>query len=493
MLSKTQFIYYLQCPKYLWLYKNKKDFFKGDERLDYKQLQGESVEFWAYSEYKDSVDCEAESKSLFESIDKTKEIINSGKKTLLQPSFYDGNLFCRNDLLIFNKKSKKWDLIEVKSSTKINEKIHITDVAFQKICLNNCGIKIDKTYLYFVNNEYIRMGDVDPEKLVKKEDITEKVSLKESFVKAKIKEALEFIEETKNEPDVKILKQCNDPHDCGFLDYCWEKIPEHSVYDLTLKKEYLEELVNKGKTKLEDVPEEMITRENKKRYYLAGITNKTFIDKKGIKDELSKITYPLYFLDYESYGPAVPLFDGFKPYQQMVFQYSLHVKENPDTKIKHYDFLADKWEDPCPKLLKNLTSQIGNVGTILVWNEGFEKSRNEEMANMYKEFENKLLSINSRIYDLAIIFKKNYYVHKDFKGKWSIKAILPVLISSLSYKDLNIQEGGDASDSYREIIDKNISKKEKESLQKDMLEYCKMDTLAMVEIFNKLQLQLIEK
>ncbi len=492
MLSKTQFIYYLQCPKYLWLYKNKKDIFKGEEKLDYKQLQGESVEFWAYSQYKDSVDCEAESKSLFESIDKTKEIISSGKKTLLQPSFYDGNLFCRNDLLVFDKKSKKWDLIEVKSSTKIDEKLHIIDVAFQKICLNNCGLEINKTYLYFVNNEYIRMGDVEPEKLIKKEDITEKVLLMEPVIKIKIKEALEFIEKNINEPDVKILKQCNDPHGCGFIDYCWEKIPNHSVYDLTLKKEYLEELVNKDKIKLEDVPEEIITRENKKRYYLAAITNKVFIDKVGIKNELSKLIYPLYFLDYESYAPAVPLFDGFKPYQQMVFQYSLHIKESPDAEIKHYHFLTDKWEDPCPELLKNLISQIGKIGTILVWNERFEKARNEEMANTYKEFEDKLLSINNRVYDLATIFKNNYYVHKDFKGKWSIKTILPVLISSLSYKDLNIQEGGAASDSYRKIIDENISKEEKENLQKDMLEYCKVDTLAMVEIFNELQSQLIE-
>jgi hypothetical protein len=164
----------------------------------------------------------------------------------------------------------------------------------------------------------------------------------------------------------------------------------------------------------------------------------------------------------------------------------LHVKESPKSEVKHFEFLADKWEDPCPELLKNLTNQIGDTGTILVWNEGFEKGRNEEMANLYKKFEKKLLSINSRVYDLATSFKKNYYVHKDFKGKWSIKAILPVLIPSLSYKDLNIQEGGTASESYRKLIDKNIAKIEKEDLKTNMLEYCKLDTLAMVEIFNKL-------
>ncbi len=486
MLSKTQFTYYLQCPKYLWLYKNKKELYKGEEDLDYKQLQGESVEFWVYSQYKDGVDCEAEGGGdIFKSIDKTKELISSGKKALIQPSFHDGDLFCRNDLLVFDKKINKWDIIEVKSTTHVDEDLHITDVAFQKICLENCGLKINKAYVYFVNNEYVRKGKVDPKKLIKKEDVTERVSLIESAVKIKIGEALEFTKKTKKEPAVKILKQCSDPYDCGFIDYCWKNIPKHSVYDLSLKANCLAEMVEEDKIKVEDVPEEMVTRENKKRYYIAETTDKVFIDKAGIAGELSSLVYPLYFLDYETYNPAVPLFDGFKPYQQMVFQYSLHVRETPGTKVEHYEFLADKWEDPCPELLKNMTSQIGDTGTILVWNEGFEKGRNEEMAKMYPKFKEKLLSVNSRVYDLATSFKKNYYVHKDFKGSWSIKSILPVLIPSLSHKDLNIQEGGTASESYRKLIDKKIGKKEKEVLGKDMLEYCKLDTLAMVEILDK--------
>ena len=485
MLSKTQFIYYLQCPKYLWLYKNKKELYKGEEDLDYKQLQGESVEFWVYSQYKEGVDCEAEGGDIFKSIDKTKEIMNSGGQVLIQPSFYDGDLFCRNDLLVFDKKSKKWDLIEVKSSTKV-EDLHITDVAFQKVCLENCGLKINKTYLYFVNNEYVRKGDIEPKKLIKKEDITERVLLVEAGLKERIKEALVFIEKIVKEPDVKIIKQCHNPYDCAFLEYCWKDIPKHSIYNLSLKEKYLMELVEKNKINIEDVSEDIISRENKKKYYLAKITDKIFIDKEGIDSELSNLVFPLYFLDYESYNPAVPLFDGYKPYQQMVFQYSLHIKESPKSKVEHYQFLADKWEDPCPELLKSLTNQIGNVGTIVVWNDVFEKGRNEEMAEMYPKFKEKLLSINSRVYDLGTPFKKNYYVHKEFKGGWSIKVVLPVMVPTLSHKNLNIQEGGTASESYRELIDKSIEKTEKEKLKDDMLEYCKMDTLAMVEIFNKL-------
>lgn len=483
MLSKTQFLYFLQCPKYLWLYKNKKDLLEGEDDLDYKQLQGETVEFWVYKQFKDGIDCKTEN-GIFDDIDNTKKVIDSGNKVLMQSSFFDGEIFCRNDLLVFNDLSSRWDLVEVKATTEVKD-LHIVDLAFQKECLVRCGLEIGKIYVYFVNNEYIKKGEINPDELIRKEDVTDRVNFIEISIKEKIRQALDFIKENIKEPDVKILKQCFDPYECGFVDYCWKNVPEHSVYDLSLKEDHLIELVNQNKLNIEDVPEGYITRENKQNYYLAKIKNEILIDGKNIRGELSKLSYPLYFLDYESYSPAVPLFDGFHPYQQMVFQYSLHIIRDSGFEVEHYEFLATEWENPVPPLLEKLTSDIGGLGTVIVWNESFEKTRNKEMANMYPEFKDRLLSINDRIYDLGIPFKDGYYIHKDFKGSWSIKAILPVVIPWLSYKELNIQGGGDASASYRELIGME-NKKEKESLKNDMLQYCGLDTLAMVEIFKKL-------
>lgn len=483
MLSKTQFLYFLQCPKYLWLYKNKKDLFIGEENLDYKQLQGESVEFWVYKEFEGGIDCKTEL-GVLDDIKNTKEILKSGKKVLIQPSFSDEEIFCRNDLLTFNEESNCWDLIEIKSSTDVKNQ-HIIDVAFQKQCLINCGIKVGNIYIYYVDNQYIKNGEIEPCKLIKKEDVTEKVNAIELFVNENIKQALAFIKKTSGEPEVKILKQCFNPYECGFTGYCWKNVPEHSIYDLSLKKDHLIELVNEGKINLEDVPEGYVTRENKQNYYIAKTQNKVLINEDGVKEELSKLSYPLYFLDYESYSPAVPLFDGFYPYQQMVFQYSLHIIRTPESEVEHYEFLASDWNNPVPELLQSLINNIGEMGTIIVWNESFEKNRNKEMAEMYPKFKKQLLSINSRIYDLGIPFKNGYYIHKDFKGSWSIKAVLPVIIPWLSYKKLNIQGGDDTSASYRKLIGLKQSE-EKESLKRDMLEYCKLDTLAMVEIFKKL-------
>ncbi|MDD4409779.1 MAG: DUF2779 domain-containing protein [Candidatus Pacebacteria bacterium] len=484
MLSKTQFLYYLQCPKYLWLYKNKKELLKAEDDIKYKQLQGEDVEFWVYGNYESGIDCKTDG-SIFDDIDKTKEVLRSKPTVLIQPSFFDGDLFCRNDLLVFDVSSCSWDLIEIKATTKV-EDIHIIDLAFQKQCLSNCGLEIGRAYVYCINNKYIRKGEIDPEKLILKEDVTDRVNFIEMSTRQRIEDALSFIEATHDEPDVRIIKQCSNPYDCGFLDYCWRNVPDHSVYDLSLKEEYLKELVSQDKLNIEDVPYEYVTRESKKGYYISKTTDKVMIDEDGIRKELANLTYPLYFLDYESYSPAIPLFDGFHPYQQMVFQYSLHKMVSSGSDILHYEFLSDEWANPVPELVKKLIEDIGDIGTVIVWNESFEKSRNKEMGEMCHKFKESLDSINSRVYDLATLFKKNYFIHKDFKGGWSIKLVLPALVPELSYKSLNVQNGGQASESYRELIDQSIGKDDKEGLRSDMLKYCELDTLAMVKILDKL-------
>jgi hypothetical protein len=485
MLSKTQFLYFLQCPKYLWLYKNKKELLEGEDDLGYKQLQGESVEYWVYKDYPSGIDCKTEG-TITDDIRVTEKVLASGAKVIFQSSFSDGELFCRNDLLVFDKASCAWDLIEIKATTKV-EKIHIQDLAFQKECLMRCGLEIAKIFVYHINNDYVRRGDIDVEKLITKEDVTTEVGLIEASTRMRIGEALEFLKDNIEEPSVHILKQCSSPYDCGFINYCWKDIPFHSVYDLSLKESALKDHVLSERLAVEDVSFSDITRSNKKMYYLAKTKDEVIIDRTGIKEELGNIDYPVYFLDYESYSPAIPMFDRYKPYQQMVFQYSLHKQEYPDAPIEHYEFLSDSWEDPAPKLLEQMISDIDDKGSVLVWNESFEKSRNKEMAVMYPKYKEFLNSLNDRIYDLGLSFKYDYYVHKDFKGSWSIKSVLPVLVSELSYKELNIQGGSQASASYRELIDPSMDDSSKKALKEDMLKYCGLDTFAMVKILEKLR------
>ena len=215
-------------------------------------------------------------------------------------------------------------------------------------------------------------------------------------------------------------------------------------------------------------------------------TGKPVIDTANISTILNTTKYPIAFLDYETFFPAIPLFDGYRPYQQMVFQYSLHIlTENGD--LQHSECLVRTLADPVPEILRTLQSQLPENGTIVVWNKGFEMGRNKEMAALLPDHAAFLRALNRRVFDLMDIFRKNYYVHPDFQGSCSIKKILPVLIPNLSYKDLVIQEGGTASLTWYRMLTDGRSEEEKAKTCDHLLNYCKLDTLAMVEVFQKLK------
>jgi hypothetical protein len=290
------------------------------------------------------------------------------------------------------------------------------------------------------------------------------------------------------EPKIKILKQCHYPYSCHFIDYCWQHVPENSIYDIAggLSEEKLETLLNQGILKIKDIPESVITNKRGVKHHQAVKTKKVFIDREAIAEELSQLKYPLYFLDYETNSPAVPLFDCYKPYQRIVFQYSLHVKRAPQAKMEHYEFLGNKFSDPSFDLAKSLKKIIGKKGSVIAWNRSFEMGCNKEMGERYPVYRLFMKSVNSRMYDLMNTFKHGYYVHRNFQGSASIKKVLPVLVPKLSYSKLNIHEGGTASESWRVMIDPQTKKSTSKKIYRDLLNYCRLDTLAMVEILKVL-------
>ncbi|MHA1558804.1 MAG: DUF2779 domain-containing protein, partial [Alphaproteobacteria bacterium] len=291
----------------------------------------------------------------------------------------------------------------------------------------------------------------------------------------------------KDEPNVRVLKQCKNPYTCMFIDYCWKDIPEHSIYNVHPSERHLNQLLDDNIINLADMPPEYVGGEKYLLYYKAYQAGEPLIDKKAIKEELSKYEYPLYFLDYETNSQAIPMFDNYRPYQRMTFQYSLHVQEKVGGEIKHYEYLADKYEDPSLGLAESLSKLIGPKGTVVAWFMGFEAGCNSEMGERYPEYAEFFKNVNSRLMDLMEFFSKGYYVDKNFYGSSSLKKVLPVIAPHLSYEELNIQEGMEASDSWPVLIGNELSEEEKEKLKKDMLAYCELDTFAMVEIYRILK------
>jgi hypothetical protein len=205
-----------------------------------------------------------------------------------------------------------------------------------------------------------------------------------------------------------------------------------------------------------------------------------------IAEELGKLIYPIYFLDYETCPSALPRFDGFSPYQQIPFQYSIHILDRPEATPRHAEFLSVTPNDPSPAFANSLREHIGDVGSVVVWNKTFESKINRDLGKRIPANLSFMDALNGRIYDLMEIFSKQKFVHKDFKGGASIKDVLPVLAPELSYQDLVIQEGGTASQTWDKITSESVDPSEKGILATNLKAYCERDTYAMYAIWQYL-------
>ena len=191
-------------------------------------------------------------------------------------------------------------------------------------------------------------------------------------------------------------------------------------------------------------------------------------------------------MDFETFQPAVPLFDNSRPYQQIPFQYSIHYKESKESQITHYEFLAEQGEDPRQKFVKNLLEDTSSKGDIIVYSKTFEITRLKEIANDFPAYAEQIEERISRIKDLMIPFRQKYYYSPEMKGSYSIKAVLPALVPELSYDELEINEGGLASIAF-ETLQIETDLIIIAEIKAQLLEYCKLDTLAMVRILEKLE------
>lgn len=409
----------------------------------------------------------------------TQKVIKSGASILFQPTVITGDLSCRADILTKNK-NDTWDINEVKMATSA-KKEYVFDVGFQKICFERAGIKIRKTNIIHINNKYIRHGDIEPEKLFSTDDITEETNKNLPETEEGIKMALKVIK-IKDEPSLELINGCNNPKRCEYLECYCDGIKGVQSLAKDIQPKHLLALLNRNLLNYKKIPAEVL-----ESIGYESPESFTKIDASAIKNEFKKLKYPLHFFDYETYGSAIPPFDGTRPYQQIPFQYSLIVKDTPDSPIKHFEFLARTFKNPIKELLPQLKKDIGPKGSVVVWHATFESGRNKEMAEMEPDFADFLGDVNDRIFDLLLIFKhKNQlYIKSEFNKLASLKIVLPVLCPELSYENLAIQGGGDASASWPVLTSEKTPAKDKAQIEKNMLAYCKRDTEAMVGILNK--------
>ncbi|MEX2563843.1 MAG: DUF2779 domain-containing protein [Candidatus Paceibacterota bacterium] len=486
-LTKTDFKEYLICPKWLWVKKKKPELaVEGEMSLFLKKLikDGYEVEEFAQQMFPSGVEITGNSGVLKE---KTQEYLEKNQ-TMFQATFEtDRGLFAKADVLEFDEESGKWNIYEIKASSSIKTDLqhnHLKDITFQTIVAEESGIPINKSFIIHINKEYKREGEINPRELFVIEDVSKDVQEGKEKVNQEIETALDFLSKDKISMEGCECLYKSHGQRCDSFTVFNPKVPEYSVHHIVGGKKLLS-LIETDVFDVKEIPEDFNLTDKQQEKVTLQKTGKPIIDEESIRETLSNLTFPLYFLDYETFGKPYPILDGYTSNQQIVFQYSLHILKE-DGSLEHREYLADDFENATKGLLDHMNEHIGPTGTVVVWYESFEKGRNRELAEIHSEYADFLHNINSRIYDLMLIFKKDY-LHPDFYGSASIKKVLPVMLPELSYKNLEVQDGTMAMSEWEKIATGKITGEEAEELRKHLLEYCERDTFAMVELFKKLQ------
>ncbi|MEJ2569196.1 MAG: DUF2779 domain-containing protein [Anaerolineales bacterium] len=465
MITKTNFITYMfDAPLHMWAEKHAKIEIAPSAYDLHLMEQGKAIEKLANEFLRGC-------------------LTTSTYELMPQKTFTDGDFQARVDVLALDTGNQVYDIYEIKSSTSIR-KDYIYDVAFQRVVCE-ATIPVRSAYLVLLNKEYVRSGEIDLNQLFIIENLTEE--------SAKVRDEVAVAREdarlvaTKATPTG--IANCLKPDRCPCPSLCHPELPEYPIYNIPrLNQKKARGLIGRAVFRIKDIPNDFPLSDRQTLHMLAVKQGKPLIDIAAIKDELDRLQYPLYFLDYETYNPAVPLFDGYKPYQPIVFQYSLHVIAEPGSVPEHFECLITEQGDPGNKVVQHLIQHMGRSGSVVVWNKTFEAGRNKEMAQMYPEYGDFLLGVNDRMYDLMDPFSKGYYVHPDFRGSASIKNVLPVLVDdgALNYDDLPISRGDDAMLAWADIMTGRIPGEKISETRENLLRYCELDTLAMVRIWEVL-------
>lgn len=492
--SKSKYCGLWQCPKIAWLRKYKPDEITVDGKLQERMTNGNIVGDLAMGLFGDFVEVTAyngEKIDLSKMIENTKAEMDKGTPVICEASFDFNGLYCAVDIL--KKDGNGWAIYEVKSSTHEDKQVYAADVAYQKYVLENCGVNVTGTYLICINNEYVFDGTLDIHQLFKIADISEGVFFESANIKTNLNVA-ELILKSEDEPPIDLSTACNNPYRCSFWSYCSRHVPSPSVFDLYGTALHFDKKINfykQGKIKYEDI----ITDKNIKNSILIRqmsyhLEDKgTYVDKAGVGEFLSTLSYPLYFLDFETVQPIIPEYIGTKPYSQIPFQYSLHYIEKEGGELKHKEFLAESGTDPRRALAERLCEDIPMNVCVIAYYKSFECGRIKELAEFFPDLADHLLNIESNIKDLLVPFQKGYYYNKDMGGSFSIKSVLPAIFPDdpeLNYKNLEqIHNGGEAMSIFPKI--KDMPKEEQETTRKNLLKYCELDTYAMVKIWEELR------
>ncbi|MBI5817208.1 MAG: DUF2779 domain-containing protein [Candidatus Yonathbacteria bacterium] len=493
LLSKTNFITYLDCFKNAWIKIHKPDIYRRYPLSSFELNiieTGNEIDRLARDLFPDGISVESRDDTNY-----TRKLIDQKTPVIYQPVFSTDKFITAADIFVWNSHTNLYDLYEVKASTSGEEgggrktEDFLIDMAFQKSVLNKLEIPIGTMNLVRLNKNYVRQESIVLNELFIIENLTEEVNEIVSDIAQKMETAYHYLsKDTEPQGYCDCIFKGSNSH-CTTSEYSNQGLPPYPVHDIArIHRTKLTELVDSSILSIYDVPEEFPLSENQRRQVDTAKIGKPFIDKEGVSLFLETMKYPLAFLDYETYPSAIPRYSGYRPYQQIPFQFSLHVIESPNSESVHYDFIYTGEACPDEEFAEALQKHLPKTGSVVVWNQKFEKGINEQIGERLPAYKSFMHNVNNRVVDLMIPFsgKTLVYDHPLFKGSASIKYVLPALVPHLSYKNMHIQEGGTASDTWNRIVSGEYTEQDRKIKIQALKDYCHLDTLAMVEIWRVL-------
>lgn len=480
-LSKSRLMSFRQCPRRLWLEKHQPGLaadVPGQEAAFATGHQVGDIARQLYDPAGDGLFIDYD-EGLPAAMSRTREALATPSAApIFEATFERDGLLVRADVLERGNGGPR--LVEVKASTGVKPE-HVVDCAIQSWVLDATPARPKSVALAHVDNTFVYQGDGRYEGLLVEQDLTDDIAPLREQVPAWVRTARRVL--AGPEPAAAIGTRCWTPYECPFQGHCWRDV-EHSVADLPGIGKRLDQLLAEGHYDLRELPEELVTTPEQRRVWRA-VQRGTAELSLAARQELKTFGFPRFFLDFETISFAVPRWAGTRPYQQVPFQWSLHV-EGARGRLAHEEFLDLSGGMPARAVAESLLEATRGRGPVFMYT-AFERMCLRTLASFCPDLRDGLEALADRLVDLLPIAKRHYY-HPAMRGSWSIKKLLPTIAPELDYTALGaVQEGGAAQQAYVEAIDPDTAPARRDEIRRDLLAYCGQDTLAMVAVARYLE------
>jgi hypothetical protein len=484
-LSKSTLIRSIQCPKSLYLYKNHYDW---RDKISVSQQQifdrGIRIGKLAQQLFPGGKDVSPPNPYSYDaSIAATKALVQQQYPAIYEAAFRHHGIMAALDILVFRE--GKWYAYEVKSSMRISH-TYLLDCAIQYHIITSSGLPLEDFRIIHINGDYVKNGDVEIDQLFTETPVLEDILGKQTYVREQIEKAVDVLSKEQI-PDMPIGAHCTKPYPCDFQGYCWKNIPENSIWYLPgISMQAKSEFLEKGLTTIDELKMSDILLEKNRIVLEAYKKNQPYVEAKPLQDFFRGLTYPLYYFDLEAFQPAIPIFDGTKPFERIPFLYSVHYQENNSSALKHDSFIGPVGTDPRIAFIEHFLADTEAPGSILVFNTLMEKSILNKLAEDYPAYRVALKERIGRIVDFEIPFKNMWYYHPAMQGGFSLKTISRSILQQDPFSDSAVKDGEVAMTMYTELYYREDADQEA-AVMRQLVDYCRADTLALQKIYENIK------